>query len=134
MEQLGDYAPAPPLFTAALSWLPALNFGTVAAGIVTFSVGLRGFTPCRSARRCVTNFPKPVNATSPPPRSVSVIASRKASTALAASRLERPDLLATSLTNSCLVKSRSSGRRLRRREKTLTVGPDPLNHAVLRGF
>src|SRR5512133_823045 len=102
--------------------------------MVTFCEGLRGFTPWRSARRCVVNFPKPVNATSPPPRSDSVIASRKASTALAASRLERPDLLATSLTNSCLVKSRSSCRRFRPRAKTLTVGSDPLNHAVLRGF
>src|SRR6266536_2486304 len=126
--------PAPPALTAAFSWLPAENFGTVAAGIVTFCVGLRGFTPWRSARRWVTNFPKPVKATSPPPCSVSVIASRKASTAFAASRLERSARLAISLTNSCFVKSHSSCRQFGPREKTLTVAPDWLNHAVLRVF
>src|SRR6266536_1573535 len=126
--------PAPPALTAAFSWLPAENFGTVAAGIVTFWLGLRGFTPWRSARRWVENFPKPVNATSCPPRKASVIESRKASTAFAASRLDRPAFDATSLTNSCFVKSLSSYRRLQPREKTLTGASDWLNHAVLRVF
>ena len=57
----------------SLSWLPAENFGTMEAGMVTFSVGFRGLTPMRSARCCVENFPKPVKAISPPPFSVSVI-------------------------------------------------------------
>src|SRR5205814_8216709 len=81
----------PPPLTAALSWLPAENFGTVAAGIVTFSVGFRGLTPWRSARCCVENLPKPVKATSSLLRSASVTESRNASTALAASRDARPD-------------------------------------------
>src|ERR671928_184778 len=46
--------------TALWRALPAENFGTVAAGIVTFSPGLRGFTPWRAARFCVENLPKPV--------------------------------------------------------------------------
>ena len=55
--------------------LPAENFGTVAAGMVTFWLGFLGFTPCRSLRCCVVNFPKPVKLTSPPERSVSVTVS-----------------------------------------------------------
>src|SRR5438309_4014786 len=57
-----------PLFTACLSWLPAENFGTVVAGICTRCEGFLGLTPCRAARAWVVNFPKPVKATSPPPR------------------------------------------------------------------
>ena len=67
-------------------WLPAENFGTRAAGMCTFSVGLRGFTPVRAARCCAVNLPNPVKATSPPLLRVSVIVSRNASTALPASR------------------------------------------------
>src|SRR5262249_9340216 len=83
--------------------LPAENFGTVAAGIVTFSLGLRGLTPWRSLRCWVENFPKPVKLTSPPFFSVSVIESSTASTASAASRLDRFAFWATLSTNSCLV-------------------------------
>ena len=61
------------LLTADLSPLPAENFGTVAAGMCTFSVGLRGLTPIRAARFAVENLPNPVNVTSPLPFSVSVI-------------------------------------------------------------
>src|SRR6185312_1357771 len=75
----------PPL-TADLSWLPALNLGTREAAIWTRSP-VRGFTPCRAALLLVLNLPNPVNDTSPPPRSVSVIVSMNASTAFAASRL-----------------------------------------------
>ena len=50
-----------------LSWLPAENFGTVAAGICTFWVGLRGLTPCARRALWVVNLPKPVKATSSPP-------------------------------------------------------------------
>src|SRR5919201_5195581 len=126
--------PPPPLLTACFSWLPAENVGTVAAGMVTFSPGFRGLTPCRSARCCVENFPKPVKVTSCPFRRASVIESRKASTAFPASRLESPAFDATSLTNSCLVKSLSSHRRLQPRAKPLTGRSDWLNHAVLLVF
>ena len=61
----------------------------VAAGIVTFSP-VRGLTPCRSSRCCGENLPKPVNDTCSPPLSASVIESRNASTAFAASRFESP--------------------------------------------
>src|SRR4051812_30192714 len=93
---------------ADLSELPAENFGTRAAGISTFSVGLRGLTPVRAARCCVVNLPNPVNATSPPALSVSVIVSRNASTALPASRAVSWLRRATSATNSCLVTCLSS--------------------------
>ena len=36
--------------TAFLRLLPAENFGTVAALMYTFSLGLRGLTPSRAAR------------------------------------------------------------------------------------
>src|SRR6478672_12260508 len=78
----------------------------------TFSVGLRGLTPIRAARFAVENFPKPVNATSPPPFSVSTTASRKASTALPASRFDSCARRATSETNSCFVTLSSSRRSL----------------------
>ena len=42
------------------SELPAVNFGTVAAGMCTFSPGFRGFTPIRALRSDVANLPKPV--------------------------------------------------------------------------
>ena len=102
------------LLTADLSALPAENFGTRAAGMCTFSVGLRGLTPMRALRSCVWNFPNPVNATSPPPRSVSVIVSRNASTAFPASRAVSWLRRATSATNSCLVTCLSSCRSLHR--------------------
>src|SRR6266498_5269715 len=95
--------PPPPPLTACFSVLPAENFGTVAAGIVTFWLGLRGLTPCRSLRCCVVNFPKPVKLTSPPERSVSVTVSSTASTASPASRLDMFAFCATRSTNSCFV-------------------------------
>ena len=63
--------------TADLSPLPAENFGTVAAGMCTFSLGLRGLTPVRAARFAVENLPNPVNVTSPLPFSVSVMAEER---------------------------------------------------------
>jgi hypothetical protein len=44
---------AQPFLTADFSADPAENFGTRAAGMFTFSLGLRGFTPVRAARWCV---------------------------------------------------------------------------------
>src|SRR6266540_2374498 len=128
--------PPPPPRTACLSELPAENFGTVAAGIVTFWLGLRGLTPCRSLRCCVVNFPKPVKLTSPPERSVSVTVSSTASTASPASRLDMFAFCATRSTNSCFVTFAPLlpvvG--LGSRRKTLPGVRFRLNHAVLRHF
>src|SRR5436309_8550937 len=78
----------------------------------TFSGGFRGLTPVRAARSAVENFPNPVNVTSPLPLSVSTTASRNASTALPASRLDSCARRATSDTNSCFVTLSSSRRSL----------------------
>src|ERR1043165_6775970 len=83
------FAPGGQLLSAALSWLPALNFGTVVAAIWTRSP-VRGFTPCRAALAAAENLPKPVKLIESPLFRVSVTASMKASTALPASRAERP--------------------------------------------
>ena len=40
-----------------------MNFGTVAAGMCTFWLGFRGFTPMRALRSDVANFPNPVKLT-----------------------------------------------------------------------
>src|SRR2546421_229622 len=80
--------PPPPALTDDLRVLPAENFGTVAAGIVTFWDGLRGLTPWRSFRCWVENFPKPVKLISPPWVRISWIESSTASTCSAASFLE----------------------------------------------
>src|SRR5829696_9260342 len=87
---------------ACFNWLPAENFGTRAAGIVTFWP-VRGFTPCRSLRCWGENLPKPVNATCSPPLRASVIESRNASTAFVASRFESPLFAATLSVNSAFV-------------------------------
>ena len=50
---------APYSRTDVFSELPAVNFGTRAAGMWTFWLGLRGFTPSRAARCEVENLPKP---------------------------------------------------------------------------
>src|SRR3954452_1360818 len=89
--------------TAALSWLPAENFGTVLAGMVTFCPGFRGFTPVRALRFCTVNLPKPVKTTSSPLDSASLIDSSVASTAAVASFLLSPLLLATLSMNSLFV-------------------------------
>ena len=90
-----------------LSAEPAVNFGTVEAGMSTFWPGLRGFTPCRAARCCTLNLPKPVKVTSPPPLSVSEIVPSTASTAFPASRLDSPVRLATCSMNSLFVTTNS---------------------------
>src|SRR5205823_11045541 len=97
--------PPPPLLTACFSELPAESLGTVAAGIVTFWLGLRGLTHCRSLRNWVENFPKPVKLISPPPLRTSVIVSSTVSTASPASRLEMLPFDATRSTNSCFATS-----------------------------
>src|SRR6476659_9089417 len=89
--------------TAAFSWLPAENFGTLLAGMVTFWPGLRGFTPVRALRACTLNFPKPVKVTSSPFLRASFTDSSTASSAVPASFLDRPDLVATASIKSLLV-------------------------------
>src|SRR4029079_5068233 len=89
--------------TAALSWLPAENFGTVLAGMVTFWPGFRGLTAVRALRCWTLNLPKPVKTTSSPLDSASLIDSSVASTAAVASFLDRPLLSATLSMNSLFV-------------------------------
>ena len=55
--------------------LPALNFGTCAAGMCTFWLGFCGLTPVRAARCFVENLPKPGIVTASPRLSASVIES-----------------------------------------------------------
>src|SRR5215210_6030175 len=124
--------PPPPVLTAVFSELPAENFGTVAAGMVTFWVGLRGLTPWRSLRCWVENFPKPVKLTSPPVRRTSVMDSSTASTASEASRLDRLPFCATLSTNSCFVTFAPLGDGAWR--KTLAGLAFRLNHAVCGAF
>src|SRR4051794_41148008 len=95
------------LLSAALSWLPAENFGTVVAAICTRSP-VRGLTPWRAARCEGENLPNPVKLTVSPAFSVSVTDSMNASTALPASRAESPLFCETLLMNSCLVNGKSS--------------------------
>src|ERR1700742_3127633 len=71
--------PQPPL-TLLFSAEPAEKRGTLPPGIVILSP-VRGLTPWRGPRSATWNLPKPVKLTSPPPLSVSVIASSTASTA-----------------------------------------------------
>ena len=96
--------------TACFSELPAENFGTLAAGTITFSAGRRGFTPCQAARCCVENLPKPVKDTASPSLSASVTQSMKASTAVDASRFESPLFEATLSMNSAFVTALASQR------------------------
>src|SRR5207244_7778095 len=88
--------------------------------------------PCRAARCAVENLPKPVNETESPRFKVSVTESRKASTAFAESRFERPLLdapgrqtPASSLAHSS--QSLGSCRRL----ATLQLPRESRNHAGL---
>src|SRR5213594_2917287 len=100
---LGAVGRQPPL-SAAFNWLPALNFGTVVAAMWTRSP-VRGFTPWRAARSAAENLPNPVKLIESRLLSVSVTVSMKASTALPASRAERPLFAATLLMKSCFVKA-----------------------------
>src|SRR5215213_6615096 len=121
--------------SACFNWLPAENFGTRAAGIVTFWP-VRGFTPCRSLRCWGENLPKPVNATCSPPLRASVIESRNASTAFVASRFESPLFAATLSVNSAFVtalsfRQRSLLKKPRGPEQQRLIAR---NHAGLRVF
>ena len=86
----------------SLRQLPAENFGTLAAGIVT-RWPVRGFTPWRSLRCWGENLPKPVKVTASSRLRASVTESRKASTAFVASRFESPLLDATLSMKSAFV-------------------------------
>src|SRR3972149_4197021 len=69
------------LFSASFNVLPALNFGTVTAGIWIFSCGFWGLTPILASRRFEEKVPKPVMVTSPPLLMVEVMISTKPLTA-----------------------------------------------------
>src|SRR5215213_5964813 len=78
---------------------PAVKRGTFDAAICIDSP-VRGLRPSRAPRAATWNLPKPVNVTSPPLLSVDSMVPSTASTAAAASFLERPASWATLSTNS----------------------------------
>src|SRR4051794_33222426 len=78
---------------------PAVKRGTFDAAICIDSPG-RGVRPSRAPRAATWNLPKPVNVTSPPPFNVLSMVFSTASTAAAASFLDRPASWATLSTNS----------------------------------
>ena len=82
--------------TLVFSAEPAEKRGTLPPGIVIRSP-VRGLTPWRGPRSATWNLPKPVKLTSPPPLSVSVIASSTASTASLARFLAAQPLVACKL-------------------------------------
>src|SRR3546814_80719 len=88
-------------FTASFRPLPALNFGCFEADI-WIRTPVRGLRPSEAARLATLNVPKPTRRTSPPLFSEAVIESKTASTAFAASDLERPALPATVATRTFL--------------------------------
>src|SRR5687767_12961784 len=78
---------------------PAVKRGTFDAAICIDSP-VRGLRPSRAPRDATWNLPKPVNVTSPPPLSSDSMVLSTASTAAAASFLDRPASWATLSTNS----------------------------------
>ena len=118
--------------TDCLSPLPALNFGCREAGIMMASP-VRGLRPRDAARLATLNVPKPTSRTSPPPVSSPVMLSKIASTALAASALERPEPPATAATRSFLFTVRTP---LQNRDRVaLNRNQCPLKHGgVYRDF
>ena len=118
---------------SALSVLPDVNFGTVAAGMCTFWPGFRGLTPMRALRSDVENLPKPVKFTVSRRLSASVIVSSTASTALAASPLPRPLLSVPRRRRTLAWSPRSSSSGLDgQRGGTYHSARFPLNHAAFR--
>ena len=103
-SQSGSEEPLSQL-TASLSPLPALNFGCLEAGIWIDSP-VRGLRPVEAFRLATLKVPKPTSRTSPPLLSDPVIESNTASTAFAASALERSELSATAATRSFLFTTR----------------------------
>src|SRR5574338_1206188 len=86
-------------FSASFKPLPALHFGSLAAGM-SIASPVRGLRPVDAAREDTRKVPKPTKRTSVPSRSDAVIASRTASIALAASAFDSAALAETTLTRS----------------------------------
>ena len=87
--------------TAALKAVPAVNFGTVVAGI--FSVApVFGFLPVRAARSADLNVPKPTRVTESPEATVLTTAPMMADNALSAAALVIPASFAATSTSSDL--------------------------------
>ncbi len=80
------------LLTASFRPLPAVNFGTLRAGIST-SAPVDGLRPLEASRRATVKAPKPARRMSPPFFSSAWTVSKTASTAEAASALVRPAFL-----------------------------------------
>src|SRR3954454_169270 len=85
--------------TAFFRLEPAVKRGTFDAAICIDSP-VRGLRPSRAPREATWNLPKPVNVTSPPLFRVDSMVFSTASTAAAASFLDRPASWATLSTNS----------------------------------
>jgi hypothetical protein len=66
--------------TAAFSWLPALNFGVILAGML-MGTPVFGFLPIVAALLAVQNVPNPSSLTSSPPLKAAVMALMMASSA-----------------------------------------------------
>src|SRR5574343_274385 len=87
--------------TAALNAVPAVNFGTVVAGI--FSVApVFGFLPVRAARLADLKVPKPTRVTDSPLATVLTTAATMADNALSAAALVIPASFAATSTSSDL--------------------------------
>ena len=68
------------MLTASFKGLPALNAGTLTAGILTISL-VRGLRPLRAALLRTKKEPKPIKVTLSPPAKASFTDSKKAFTA-----------------------------------------------------
>src|SRR4029079_12073417 len=90
------------LFTASFSPLPAEKRGRLAALILT-GAPVRGSRPSRAARLTTLKLPNPMILTSPPFFNVEVMASKVASTAVAAAVFVICALSATAAMSSFLV-------------------------------
>ena len=88
-------------FTASFKALPALNAGTLLAGI-SISLPVWGLRPLRAARSRTSKLPNPINCTFSPLESDDWIDSNTASTAKPASFLVKSACSATALIKSVL--------------------------------
>ena len=86
------------MFTISFNGLPALNAGTLTAGICTTSP-VRGLRPERAALSRTKKLPKPIKVTVSPFANASFTESKNAFTAAAESLIVKPDFLAMLSTN-----------------------------------
>ena len=86
------------MLTASFNGLPALNAGTLTAGMST-TLPVRGLRPERAALSRTKKLPKPIRVTASPFDRDSLTDYKKALTAAAESLLVKPDFLAMLSTN-----------------------------------